>query len=70
MIALQKRVIKSHIVDKLEEMDFSVWASDTPALVFFTDKPVNDRSKKMHNCDNPYCTSFGVKSALSFIQNG
>ena len=59
------RKIKGDIQDKLKEMGFKVSVTNSPELVFFTDKKVNDKSIK-HG--NQYITSFGEKGALKFLE--
>lgn len=68
--AFEKRVIKSKLVDYLESKGFHVSATDSPEIVVFTDKPVNEKSykySKQSNLIEPYMTSFGTKGALKLI---
>ncbi len=59
------RKIKGDVQDRLKELGFKVSVTDTPELVFFTDKPINDKSVKH---ENQYITSFGEKGALAFLE--
>jgi tRNA G26 N,N-dimethylase Trm1 len=65
--ALEKRYLKSKIVTRLENLGYSVSATDSADIAVFTDRPINNKSIKAHNARNPYITSFGVKGALKFI---
>ncbi len=68
MRANEKRAIKSRLVNVLEEMGFKWQATDTPEIVIFTDKPVNEKSVRYGESDTPYITSWGVKGASAFIE--
>jgi len=70
--ALQKRTLKTNLFDKLEESGFAVGATDTPDIVFFTDKIINSKSKRystQKNLVHPYITSFGVVGAKKLLKS-
>ena len=61
--ALQRRVLKTNLYDFYEKKGYNINATDTPAIVLFSDKPLNKKSKKVGNYDCSYITSFGEKEA-------
>ena len=65
MTAFDKIVLKSKLFNRLQDLGYNVTTTDTPNIVFFTDKPVNNKSKKQ---DNFYITSFGIKGAEKFLE--
>jgi len=70
--ALQKRVLKSKLFVKLEERGFEVSATDSPDLILFTDKRINQKSKlysTQKNLKHPYMTSFGEVSAKKLLES-
>jgi len=64
MTALQKMKLKADIYTILQDKGFNPWGSGSAEIVLFTDKKVNEKSKKT---GNQYVTSFGVKGAEKFI---
>ena len=70
MSVLQKRTLKSKLFVKLEENGFKVSATDTPDIIFFTDKRINSKSKRystQKNLEHPYMTSFGEVGAKKLL---
>ena len=68
-----RHVLKAKMHTRLQEMGYKVDATDSPSLVFFTDKPINEKSYKVPNPSNinlthPYGTSFGDSGALKFLE--
>ena len=67
--ATQLRKIKGNLVDVLKGMGYLVSCTDTPNIVMFTDKPINNKTVKIsRGYDTPYCTSFGPVGATKFIE--
>ena len=69
-----RHVLKAKMHTRLQEMGYKVDATDSPSLVFFTDKPINEKSYKVPNPSNinlthPYGTSFGDSGALKFLES-
>jgi hypothetical protein len=62
--------IKGDVQDKLILLGFKVSVTDTPQLVFFTDKPINKKSKGPIKSGpvTQYITSFGKVGALKFLK--
>ena len=72
MSALQKRALKSKLFVKLEEAGFRVSATDTPDIVYFTDKKINSKSYRystQKNLEHPYMTSFGEVGAKKLLKS-
>jgi len=72
LTALQKRALKSKLYTKLENDGFKVLATDSPELVYFTDKKINSKSKRYSNQKNliyPYMTSFGEVGAKKLLDS-
>ncbi len=68
MKALEKRYLKSRIINILEEQGFIATGTDSAEIAVFTDKPINNKSVKLGNFDVPWITSFGEKGAIKFIE--
>lgn len=62
--------IKGDVQDKLIELGFKVSVTDTPQLVFFTDKPFDKKSQGPIKSGpvTQYITSFGKAGALKFLK--
>ena len=67
MTANEKRCIKSRLVLKLENLGYSVSATDSAEIAVFTDRPVNNTSAKIGNYKHSFLTSFGPVSAQKII---
>lgn len=69
---MQKRTLKSKLFVKLEENGFKVEATDSPDILFFTDKRINSKSKRystQKNLTHPYMTSFGEVGAKKLLES-
>ena len=62
---IKSMVIKSKLVEVLENKGYDVLVTDTASLVFFTDKPV---TKKSYQYKLKWITSFGKIGALNYIK--
>ena len=67
MRALQKRGLKSKLVDHFEGEGYKVEATDSANIAIFTDRPVTKRSVEIGKYDCSYLTSFGEKEAENIL---
>jgi len=71
LTALQKRVLKTKLINSLEKSGFKVSATDSPDIVIFTNKKINTKSRRyssQKNLKEPYMTSFGEIGAKKLIK--
>ena len=70
MKTLYKRRLKGELLDLLTSLGFVTTCTDTPALVFFTDRRVSQKSvpNMVSGKQYGYITSFGVKTAQKMLE--
>jgi len=66
--ALQKRVLKTNLYDFFENKGYTIDATDTPALVLFSDRPLKEDSQKIGGYICSWMTSFGEKEAEKILR--
>lgn len=66
--ALQKRVLKTNLYDFYEKKGYKIDATDTPAIVLFSDKPLREGSHKIGDYVCGWITSFGEKEAEKILR--
>ena len=65
--ALQRRVLKTNLYDFYEKKGYKIDATDTPAIVLFSDKSLKRDSQKIGDYICSWITSFGEKEAEKIL---